>query len=86
MIQREAQDSPSFDPHDIVTTRIRERESKRATNTKRAKRLNLHLTGSTGIENKRGRKNGARTPSSNMSWNGRRLEERRYDSMMQTHS
>jgi hypothetical protein len=68
--QREAHDSPSFDPHDIVMMRIRERESKRATNTEQAKRLNPHLTGSTGIENKRGRKNGTRTPSSNTSWDG----------------
>jgi hypothetical protein len=51
--RREAQDSPSFDPHVIVTTGIRERESKRATNTEQAKRLNPHLSGSTGIENKR---------------------------------
>jgi hypothetical protein len=79
---REAHDSPSFDPHDIVTMRIRERESKRATNIEQAKRLNPHLTGSMGIENKRGRKNGTRTPSSISSWDERRLEGRRYDSMI----
>jgi hypothetical protein len=39
-----------------------------------------------GIENKRGRKNGIRTPSTNTSWNGRRLEERSHDSQIQTHS
>jgi hypothetical protein len=50
--QREAQDSPSFDPHDIVTTGNRERESKRATNTVQAKRLNPHLSRSMRIDNK----------------------------------
>jgi hypothetical protein len=84
--RREAHDSPSFDPHDIVMTRIRERESKRATNTEQAKRLNPHLTRSTWIENKRGRKNGTHTPLSNTLWEGRILEERRYDSTIQTHS
>jgi hypothetical protein len=40
--------------------------------------LNPHLTGSTGIENKRGRrKNGTYTLSTNSSWNWFRLEEKR---------
>jgi hypothetical protein len=60
---------------------------KGATNTEQAKRLNPHLIGSTGIENKRGTKrNGIRTLSTNTSWDRRRLEERRYDSTIQTHS
>jgi hypothetical protein len=85
--RREAQDSPSFDPHDIVTTGIRERESKRATNTEQAKRLNPHLIGSTGVENKRGTKgNGIRTLSTNSSWNMRRLKKKRHDPTIQTHS
>jgi hypothetical protein len=37
--------------------------------------LNPHLTGLTGIENKREEKNGIRTPSTNSSWNRRRSEE-----------
>jgi hypothetical protein len=59
-------------------------ESKRATNTEQAKRLNPHLTGSTGIENKRGRKNGIRTLSTNSSWNRRRLKKKRHDPTIQT--
>jgi hypothetical protein len=48
-----------------------------------SQRLNPHLTRSTRIENKRGRrKNGTRTPSTNSSWNGRK-EAR---SMIQTNS
>jgi hypothetical protein len=62
---------------------IRERESKRATNTEQAKRLNPHLSRSTGIENKRREreKNGIHTPSTSLSWNGQRLEGRRHDTM-----
>jgi hypothetical protein len=85
--RREAQDSPSFDPHDRVMTGIRERESKGATNTVQAKRLNPHLIGSTRVENERGTKrNGIRTLSTNSSWNRRRLKKKRHVPTIQTHS
>jgi hypothetical protein len=66
---------------------IRGMESKEQQTSNKRKRLNPHLIGSTGVENKRGTKRiGIRTLSTNSSWNRRRLKKKRHDPTIQTHS
>jgi hypothetical protein len=48
----EARDPPSFDSLAMVFDGNRRNGIKRGTNTEQVKRLNLNLTGSTGVENK----------------------------------